>query len=138
MRAISSFDWRRGNRFGTYAYAWIRSSIRDFLSESAGAMRIPTSQRPFVEKVRAAKTAWEFQFGVTPTVDQLVCLTGLKASAVRLHLRLIVQSKIVSFDVVTGGAVRVTIGQKVPLRNVGQAHAALESRRTTGSTVLTV
>jgi NADPH:quinone reductase len=42
------------------------------------------------------------------------------------------------FDVVTGGAVRVTIGQKVPLRNVGEAHAALESRRTTGSTVLTV
>lgn len=42
------------------------------------------------------------------------------------------------FDVVTSGAVRVTIGQKVPLRNVGEAHAALESRRTTGSTVLTV
>jgi hypothetical protein len=116
MRAISSFDWRRGNRFGTYAYAWIRSSIRDFLSESAGAMRIPTSQRPFVEKVRAAKTAWEFQFGVTPTVDQLVYLTGLKASAVRLHLRLIVQSKIVSFDVVTGGAADAADGR--------EAHAA--------------
>ena len=42
------------------------------------------------------------------------------------------------FDVVTAGAVRVTIGQKVPLRYVGEAHAALESRRTTGSTVLTV
>ena len=93
-------------------YAWIRSSIRDFLSESAGAMRIPTSQRPFVEKVRAAKTAWEFQFGVTPTVDQLVCLTGLKASAVRLHLRLIVQSKIVSFDVVTGGATDAADGRE--------------------------
>lgn len=42
------------------------------------------------------------------------------------------------FDVVAGGAVRVTIGQRVPLRKVGQAHADLESRRTTGATVLTV
>ncbi|HEX7013215.1 MAG TPA: quinone oxidoreductase [Steroidobacteraceae bacterium] len=40
------------------------------------------------------------------------------------------------FDVVTRGIVRVQIGQTYPLREVARAHADLEARRTTGSTVL--
>ncbi len=40
------------------------------------------------------------------------------------------------FDVVRSGAVRVEIGQTYDLRNVGQAHRDLESRKTTGSTLL--
>jgi NADPH2:quinone reductase len=34
------------------------------------------------------------------------------------------------------GAVRVSIGQTYPLRDAARAHADLEGRRTTGSTVL--
>lgn len=40
------------------------------------------------------------------------------------------------FEVVTSGAVRVSIGQSYPLREAARAHADLEARRTTGSTVL--
>ncbi len=40
------------------------------------------------------------------------------------------------FDVVAQGAVKIEIGQTVPLKDVGQAHAALEGRKTTGQTVL--
>ena len=40
------------------------------------------------------------------------------------------------FDVVACGAVAVHIGQTFALKDAGQAHAALEGRRTTGSTVL--
>jgi NADPH2:quinone reductase len=40
------------------------------------------------------------------------------------------------FDVVANGAVKIEIGQTVPLKDVGQAHAALEGRKTTGQTVL--
>jgi NADPH:quinone reductase len=42
------------------------------------------------------------------------------------------------FDVVESGAVRVAINQTYPLREAAQAHRDLESRRTTGQTVLTV
>lgn len=41
------------------------------------------------------------------------------------------------FDVVASGAVKVRIGQRYPLADAAIAHEALESRRTTGSTVLT-
>jgi NADPH2:quinone reductase len=40
------------------------------------------------------------------------------------------------FDVVSSGAVKVEIGQEFPLANVADAHRALESRATTGATIL--
>lgn len=42
------------------------------------------------------------------------------------------------FDVVASGKVRIEIGQTFPLAEAAEAHRALEARRTTGSTVLTV
>ena len=40
------------------------------------------------------------------------------------------------FDVVAAGAVRITVHQTFPLAEAADAHRALESRRTTGSTIL--
>lgn len=40
------------------------------------------------------------------------------------------------FDVVQSGAVKVSVNHVYPLRNVADAHRAIEERRTTGSTVL--
>lgn len=40
------------------------------------------------------------------------------------------------FDVVESGAVKITTGQTFPLKDAARAHQALESRQTSGSTVL--
>jgi NADPH2:quinone reductase len=40
------------------------------------------------------------------------------------------------FDVVRSGAVRIEVNQEFPLKDAAAAHTALESRKTTGSTVL--
>jgi NADPH2:quinone reductase len=42
------------------------------------------------------------------------------------------------FDVVQKGAVKIKVNQTYPLRDAAKAHADLEARRTTGSTVFTV
>jgi NADPH:quinone reductase len=42
------------------------------------------------------------------------------------------------FEVVQSGAVKIPVNQTYPLKDAAQAHADLESRRTTGSTVLTI
>lgn len=42
------------------------------------------------------------------------------------------------FDMVASGKVKVEIRQRFPLKDAADAHRALEARRTTGSTVLTV
>lgn len=40
------------------------------------------------------------------------------------------------FEVVGSGAVKISINHRLPLRDVAEAHRAIEERRTTGSTVL--
>jgi NADPH2:quinone reductase len=42
------------------------------------------------------------------------------------------------FEVVGSGAVKITVNQTYPLKDAARAHADLEARRTTGSTVLTI
>ena len=42
------------------------------------------------------------------------------------------------FGVVSSGKVQIRIDQRFPLAQVREAHQALEARRTTGSTILTV
>jgi NADPH2:quinone reductase len=42
------------------------------------------------------------------------------------------------FDVVSSGAVKIEINQTYELQDAAQAHRDLESRKTSGSTVLTV
>ena len=40
------------------------------------------------------------------------------------------------FEVVQNGAVKINVNQTFPLKDAAAAHAALEARKTTGSTVL--
>jgi NADPH2:quinone reductase len=40
------------------------------------------------------------------------------------------------FDMVTSGKVKIEVNQKFPLADAAKAHIALESRKTTGSTIL--
>jgi len=42
------------------------------------------------------------------------------------------------FDVVTSGKVRIEVNQRFPLKDAAEAHRALEGRKTSGSTILTI
>ncbi len=42
------------------------------------------------------------------------------------------------FEVIESGKLKVEIKQRFPLRDAAEAHRALEARKTSGSTVLTV
>jgi NADPH2:quinone reductase len=42
------------------------------------------------------------------------------------------------FDVVAGGTVKIEVKQRFALKDAREAHRALEARKTTGSTILTI
>jgi len=41
MKAVEKFEWRRGNKFSTYATWWIRQSITRAIADQARTIRIP-------------------------------------------------------------------------------------------------
>lgn len=67
-------------------------------------------------------------------MDRYYMRTTLQAYTATREDRLAVAKDF--FDVVAEGGVKIEIGQTVPLKDVGEAHAALEGRKTTGQTVL--
>lgn len=78
---------------------------------------------PAIEPLRLSRAGSLFM--TRPTLFDYVATTeDLDASAAAL------------FDVIQGGAVKIEIGQTFPLEKVREAHEALESRATTGSTLL--
>ena len=79
---------------------------------------------PFAPRLLAQKGSL---FLTRPTLfDYIATLGDLERSSASL------------FDAVRTGTVKIDIGQRFPLSQAAEAHRALESRRTVGSTILTV
>src|SRR6185436_7645978 len=55
IRAVERFDWRRGNKFSTYATLWIRQAIKRALDNSSRTIRLPVHLLERQQKVVQAE-----------------------------------------------------------------------------------
>src|ERR1700748_1183021 len=71
VRAVDTFDHRRGLRFSTYATLWIRQAIGRAMSEKGRAVRLPVHVGDRVRKLQAVERRLAMSLGATPTATEL-------------------------------------------------------------------
>jgi RNA polymerase primary sigma factor len=80
IRALERFDWRRGNRFSTYAVFWIRQAM---MRSPQSAIRVPEGRVQQTRLLRRAKLELRSALGREPLERELAAFTGLTEATVR-------------------------------------------------------
>ncbi|MBN1965586.1 MAG: sigma-70 family RNA polymerase sigma factor [Anaerolineae bacterium] len=83
MRAVDKYDYKRGNRFSTYATWWIRQAITRALAQKTRTIRIPLHMTERIRQMYRTAQVLEQSLGRRPTPEEIAKEMELPADAVR-------------------------------------------------------
>ena len=71
MRAAEKFDYRRGNKFSTYATWWIKQSVTRAIADQARTIRVPVHMIDTINKFKKISQALVQETGREPTLSEI-------------------------------------------------------------------
>lgn len=87
MKAVEKYDYRRGNRFSTYATWWIRQAVTRALANHGRTIRIPAHLGGRISKLYQIAQELEQELGRQPSAEEIAENMDLPAERVRWMLR---------------------------------------------------
>ncbi len=87
MKAVEKYDYRRGNRFSTYATWWIRQAVTRALANHGRTIRIPAHLGGRISKLYQVAQELEQTLGRQATPEEIAKHMDLPADRVRWMLR---------------------------------------------------
>lgn len=83
MRAVDKYDYKRGNRFSTYATWWIRQAITRALAQKTRTIRIPLHMTERIRQMYRTAQSLEQKLGRRPTPEEIAQEMDLQPENIR-------------------------------------------------------